>query len=89
MSGFHYIVIGLCLLLLLWLLVQEVRRPGPSLLALRVLAVVMAVVALACLALPLGHFRERPVAEVHARSGVEKTPAGIVAVNWRRRLGKG
>jgi hypothetical protein len=87
MTGFHYIVIGLCLLLLFWLLVQEVRRQRRSLLAARVGAVVLAVGALAGMVLPLGHYRERVVA-VHV-AAVGQAPAAIVAVDWRRRLGKG
>jgi hypothetical protein len=87
MTGFHYIVVGLCLVLLLWLLVQEVRRHRRSLLAARVVAVVLAVGALACMALPPGHYRERPVAVVQSRP--ERAPAGIVAMGWQRRLGKG
>jgi hypothetical protein len=89
MTGFHYIVIGLCLLFLLWLLLQEVRRKNRSLLAMRVVAVVFAVGALAGMALPLGHYRERPAAERVKRPGVEEAPAAIVAVDWQRRLGKG
>ena len=89
MTGFHYIVAGLCLLLMLWLLVQEVRRRRRLLMAMRVAAVVLAVGALAGMALPLGHYQERPAAERVKRSGVEPAPVGIVAVDWQRRLGKG
>ena len=116
MTGFHYIVMGLCLLLLFWLLVQEVGRPQRSLLTMRVAAVVLAVGALACMVLPLGHFRERPAervleigraakAEGGSRTsaqdrgaltvrrvgsdGMAAAAAGILAVDWRRRLGKG
>jgi hypothetical protein len=89
MTGFHYIVIALCLLLMLWLLVQEVRRQQRLLLAMRVVAVVLAVGALAGMALPLGHYRERPAAERVKRPGVGEAPAAIVAVDWQRRLGKG
>jgi hypothetical protein len=87
MTGFHYIVGGLCLLLLLWLLVQEVRRHRRSLLAARVVAIVLAVGTLACMALPPGHYRERPIAVLQPRP--ERAPAGIVAMGWQRRLGKG
>ncbi len=87
MTVFHYIVIGFCLLLLFWLLVQEVRRPLRSLLALRVVAVVLAVGALAGMALPPGHFRERRVATDHV--ALEAARAGIVAVDWQGKLGKG
>lgn len=86
MTVFQYIAIGLCLLLLLWLLVQEVRRPLRSLLALRAVAVVLATGALACLALPLGHYVERPVV---AEIGRAATSAGIVAVDWQRMIAKG
>jgi len=101
MTGYHYIVIGLCLVLLLWLLVQEVRRHRRSLLAARVVAVVLAVGALACMALPLGHFRERQVAEAVGQApksegrlrsdgmAAQRAPPGIVAVDWQRRLEKG
>ncbi len=100
MTGWMYIVMGLCLLLLLWLLVQEVRQKRKSLLLVRLGAVLLAVVALAGLALPLGRWRERQiVAEVRqAPKSAERqsdgiaahqAPAGIVAVDWRRRIGKG
>jgi hypothetical protein len=88
MTSWTYIVVGLCLLLLLWLLVQEVRRQRRSLLEVRIAALVLAVGTLAGLVLPLGHWRKR---QVVAASGtaVSAAPAGIVAVGWRRRIGKG
>jgi hypothetical protein len=89
MTSWNYIVVGLCLLLLLWLLVQEFKRDRRSLLASRALAVVLAVGALAGMALPLGHHRERMVGAGVAPSTAAASPAGIVAAGWQRRLGKG
>jgi hypothetical protein len=89
MTSWNYIVLGLSLLLLLWLLVQEFRRDRRSLLALRALAVVLTVGALAGMALPLGHHRERMAGAGVAPSTPAAAPAGIVAVGWQRRLGKG
>src|SRR5580704_7083198 len=89
MTSWNYIVLGLSLLLLLWLLVQEFGRDRRSLLALRVVAVVLAVGALAGMALPLGHHRERMVGAGVAPLTPVAAPAGIDAVGWQRRLGKG
>jgi hypothetical protein len=98
MTSWNYIELGLCLLLLLWLVVQEVKRRRQSLLAVRVAAILLAVAALAGLALPPGHYREvkagptiEPV-KVESKVGREARDtvrAGIVAVDWQRRLEKG
>ena len=89
MTSWNYIVVGLCLVLLLWLLVQEYRRKPQSLLLARAGAVVLAVGALAGMALPIGQNRERLVGAGVASSKSEPAPAGIVAVDWQRRLGRG
>jgi hypothetical protein len=89
MTSWNYIVVGLCLLLLLLLLVKEVRKRGRSLLAARLGAIVLAVGALAGLALPLGHSRAVKVEAKVGRVERDSVLAGIVAVDWRRRLEKG
>ena len=89
MTSWNYIVVGLCLVLLLWLLVQEYRRKRQSLLLARAGAVVLAVGALAGMALPIGRNRERLAGAGVAHSKSEPAPAGIVAVGWQRRLGRG
>lgn len=65
MSTWNYIVLGLCLALLAFLLWKEWRQPPAGSLrgrlAGRVVATVVAVTALACMALPLTYERARPV----------------------------
>lgn len=54
-------IIGLCLLLLVWLLWKEFRRANPAHLPARMIATALAVVGLACLLLPLSYSRKLSV----------------------------
>ena len=56
---YNYIVIGLGMLLLVWLLWKEVRRPHRSRLSARVVATVLAVAAVTCLGLPMSCGRSK------------------------------
>ena len=87
MMPLTYIEIGVCVLLLVYLLWKEGLRPDRSHLAGRVVATVLAVVVLAGLVLPLRYYREvrAPAVVLHTGS----SPRGIVAVDWERRLMKG
>ena len=68
MIVYNYIVIGLGLMLLVWLLWKEMRRPRRSRLAARVVATVLAVGALTCLGLPMSCRRGQ--ADVKGKEGV-------------------
>jgi hypothetical protein len=83
-----YIEIGVCVLLLVFLLWKESLRPDRSHLAGRVVATVLAVAALAGMVLPLHYYRvlKAPPTVV---SHPGPSPRGIVAVDWERRLMKG
>jgi len=88
MMIWHNIALGLCLLLLGFLLWKEWRRVDRRRLLWRLMATVVTVGALACLALPLYYERAllRPVKpDVHAPVALR----GIVSVDWRRRLNRG
>jgi hypothetical protein len=87
MMPLTYIEIGVCVLLLVFLLWKENRRPDRSRLAGRVVATVLAVAALVGLVLPLHYYREVKAPVVVLRQG--PSPRGIVAVDWQRRLAKG
>jgi len=82
-----YIEGGVCVLLLVFLLWKESRRPDRSRLPGRVVATVLAVVALAGLVLPLHYYREVRAPAVVLHPG--PSPRGIVAVDWQRRLANG
>ena len=58
MSFWNYIVLGLCLAMLVFLCWKEVRRMDRHWLAARVIATIVAVAALGCIALPLYYQRE-------------------------------
>ena len=55
MTLWNDMIIGICLLLTGWLVWKEFRRPDRSRLLLRIVASVVAVISLACLALPLSY----------------------------------
>ena len=84
----HYIVLGLCLLLLGFLLWKEWRRADRRRLFGRLIATVVTVGALACLALPLYYQRAvlRPAAPLLPAPA---EPRGVVSVDWQRRLNPG
>ena len=88
MMPLAYIETGVCMLLLVFLLWKEARRPDRSHLAGRVVATVLAVTALVGLVAPLHYYRVKkaPPAVV---SHPEPSPRGIVAVDWERRLMNG
>jgi hypothetical protein len=67
MTSFHYIVIGLSLALLIFLVWKEVARPKRARLPLRIIAVMGMMMAFACLVLPLTHKRR----SLPAPAGVE------------------
>jgi hypothetical protein len=54
MTDMHYIAIGISLVLLAWLVWQEIRRPNKGRLIWRLLATVLALGSFICLFLPLG-----------------------------------
>ena len=84
----HYIVLGLCLLLLGFLLWKEWRRADRRRLLGRLIATVVTVGALACLALPL--YYQRAVLQPAApRLPAPAEPRGVVSVDWQRRLNPG
>ena len=88
MMPLTYIEIGVCALLLVFLLWKESLRPDRSHLAGRVVATVLAVAALTGMVLPLHYYRvlkTPPAVVLHAGP----SPRGIVAVDWERRLMKG
>jgi hypothetical protein len=55
MTDMHYIAIGISLVLLAWLVWQEIRRPNKGRLILRLLATVLALGSFICLFLPLNY----------------------------------
>jgi hypothetical protein len=57
-ANWNIIVIGLCVLLAVFALWLEIRRANKKRLALRVLGVLLAVIALACMALPVSYQKE-------------------------------
>lgn len=57
-ANWSYMVIGLCVLLAAFAVWQEIRRLNQKRLALRALAIIIAVTALACLALPVSYQKE-------------------------------
>src|SRR6202040_3504997 len=59
MTLWNDMIIGICLLLLVWLLWKESRRPNRSRLPARMAASILAVISLACLALPLSYMRKK------------------------------
>jgi hypothetical protein len=84
MSGMNYIEIGVCAVLLLFLLRKEMRAGRPRL-GWRMAATTVAVAALLGLILPLSYRRrvsEAPVAGVHGGPPAE----GIVQADWPRAL---
>lgn len=73
MTDMHYIVAGLSLLLLCFLIWQETKRQNKARLSLRILATVFAVTGLACMALPISYTRKLPViVTALSKSGNEK-----------------
>jgi len=69
MITWHYIVIGLSLVLLIFLVGKELARVNRARLLLRIAAVVLTVAALACLALPL-YYNRKPAVPPAAGEGV-------------------
>lgn len=59
----NIIIISLCTLLLLFLLWKETRRPNRSALTARLISTVIAVISLACIALPVSISRPRAINE--------------------------
>src|SRR5258708_6002201 len=59
MTVWNDMIIGICLFLLGWLLWKEFRRPGRLRLPARMAASVLAVISLACLALPLSYIGKK------------------------------
>jgi hypothetical protein len=55
MTDIHYIAIGISLVLLAWLVWQEIRRPNKGRLILRLLATVLSLGSFICLFLPLNY----------------------------------
>ena len=88
MMPLTYIEIGVCVLLLVFLLWKECLRPDRSRLAGRVVATVLAVAALAGLVVPIHYYRVVKAPPVAALPP-GPSPRGIVAVDWERRLMKG
>jgi len=88
MNNWHYIVLGLCLVLLVGLLWMELRRAKRARLFLRCVAVVVAVAALACLGLPIYYWREtvHPAVKELRRADAVR---GIVGIDWKRKLNRG
>jgi len=90
MSTWSDIKLGLCLVLLAGLLWMEWRRANRARLFMRCVATVVAVGALACLGLPIYYWRDvvRPSRVVEGPHLTEAA-SGVVAIDWRRRLGRG
>ncbi|MDQ6814776.1 MAG: hypothetical protein M3040_13650 [Bacteroidota bacterium] len=65
MIEWNYLVIGLSLLLLLFLLFKEVKRPNKARLTGRVLSTIFAVLSLACIALPITYHSTQSIAINH------------------------
>ncbi|MBS1664435.1 MAG: hypothetical protein JST68_25545 [Bacteroidetes bacterium] len=88
MSIWNYIVVGLGLVLLVFLLAGELTRKNRARLAARTMATTLAVGALVCLGLPMSCRREKAAGPEKA-AVVEKPAEGIVRVDWKRKLVKG
>ena len=87
MTLWNDIVLGMSFILLLFLVWKEVRRPDRRWLAARVIASGLAVIALACLGLPLT--RDRRTALPPPPVLPTRSPWGIVSIDWTRKLVKG
>jgi hypothetical protein len=89
MMTWNYIEVGICLVLLVFLLWMEGRRTDRSRLAGRVAATVVTVAALAGLILPLTYRRSVGGAVLPPPvpvAGPGRSAGGVVAVSWQRRL---
>lgn len=88
MSNWHYIVFGLCLVLLGGLLWMEWRRVNRARLFWRCVASVVAVGALVCLGVPIYYWREVPPPRA-AMEQAHLPVRGVVAIDWQRKLNRG
>ncbi|MDQ3683810.1 MAG: hypothetical protein M3352_12180, partial [Bacteroidota bacterium] len=61
MIEWNYIVIGLSFLLLVFLLLKEIRRQNKGKLLLRIVASVVAIISLACIALPINYHKTKTI----------------------------
>ncbi|HEY4061678.1 MAG TPA: hypothetical protein VGM30_07245 [Puia sp.] len=88
MTIWNDIVLGVCCILLMFLVWGEMRRADRRRLAMRIVASALAVIALACLELPLTYMRgleRHPLSPVPVPGRTE----GIVSVDWTRKPGRG
>ncbi|HEY6902122.1 MAG TPA: hypothetical protein VI233_15810 [Puia sp.] len=88
MSIWNYIVVGLGLVLLVFLLAEELTRKNRVRLAARTTATALAAAGLVCLGLPMSCRREKAGVQA-GKELTTKVEEGIVKVDWRRKLVKG